>query len=325
MAMATGEPTDLIFTAAMDRLLRLQAAPDDVSLRADIAAWCKADPAHARAWRRAQDTWNAVAEVPPAHIAEWPVKKPVVGRTGRSARLRLALATGAAIAACLLFLLFAGPLPGLHADHSTRTAELRDVVLADGSRLSLGPRTGLDVDLGPDRRRATLLDGEAFFEVAADRDRPFVVDAGGVEVAVVGTAFDMRVSRSTVTVAVRHGLVDVRGEGREAAPVRLSAGDRVVVDRLTRRLQRDRIEPDEVASWRDGRLFVDGRTVADVVEELGRYSHGWIVFGDSRLAARRVTGLFDLRDIDRALAALVEPFDGRVSQVTPLLRIVSAP
>ncbi|MBI2740127.1 MAG: FecR domain-containing protein [Rhodospirillales bacterium] len=323
--MATGEPSDLIFTAAMDRLLRLQASPNDASLRADIAAWCEADAAHARAWRRAQDTWNAVAEVPPAHVAEWPVKQPVVARTGRWPHGRLAVATGAAIAACLLLLFMPGLLPGLQADHVTRTAELRDVVLADGTRMSLGPRSGLDVRLGADRRQVKLLDGEVFFEVRSDAGRPFVVEAGGVEVSVVGTAFDVRVSRSTVTVAVRNGLVDVRGEGRGAAALRLSAGDRVVVDRATRSLKRDRIEPDEVASWRGGRLFVDGMTVADVVEELGRYTAGWIVVADSRLAAQRVTGLFDVQDVDRALAALVQPFDGRVQSVTPLLRILTAP
>lgn len=324
MAMATGEPTDLIFTAAMDRLLRLQASPEDASLRADITAWCNADPAHARAWRRAQETWNAVAEVPPAHIAEWPVRKPAVTRAGRWPRLRLAAATGAAIAACLLLLFVPGLLPGLHADHATRTAELREIVLADGSRVSLAPRSSLDVRLGAGRRDADLLEGEAFFEVAADPDRPFVVAAAGMEVAVVGTAFDVRVSRTTVAVAVRNGLVDVRNDGK-AAPVRLAAGDRVVVDRATRRLQRDRIEPGEVASWRDGRLFVDGATVADVVDMLGRYSTGWIVVADSRLAKQQVTGLFDLNDIDRALAALVQPFGGRVQTVTPLLQILSAP
>jgi transmembrane sensor len=319
--MMAGEPTDLIFTAAMDRLLRLQASPDDESLRTDIASWCKADPAHARAWRRAQETWNAVAEVPPAHIAEWPVRRPAVARAERWSRMQLAVATGAAIAACLLFLF----LPGLHADHLTRTAEVRDVALADGSRLSLGPRTGLDVQLGRDRRRASLLDGEVFFEVAVDRDRPFVVEAAGIEVAVVGTAFDVRVSRTAVTVAVRSGLVDVHSEGRGSPPVRLSAGDRVVVDRATRRLKQDRIEPGEVASWRDGRLFVDGVTVADLVEELGRYSEAWIIVADSRLAAQRVTGLFDVNDLDRALAALVQPFDGQVRSATPLLRILTAP
>ena len=107
--------------------------------------------------------------------------------------------------------------------------------------------------------------------------------------------------------------------------MRLAAGDRVVVDRTTLRLEQDRVAPGEVASWRDGRLFVDGATVDEVVDELSRYHAGWIIVSDPRLAKQRVTGLFDLNDLDRALAALVQPFDGRVRSVTPLLQILSAP
>ena len=150
-----------------------------------------------------------------------PVKKPVVARTGRWPQVRLAVVTGAAIAACHLLLFVPGLLPGLRADHATRTAELRDVVLADGTHMSLGPRSGLDVRLGADRRQVKLLDGEVFFEVETDASWPFVAD--------------------------------------------------------------------------------------------------------SQLAAQRVTRIFDVQDVDRALAALVQPFDGRVQGVTPLLRILAAP
>ncbi len=163
MAMATGNPEDPIFETAMDWLLRLEAAPHDAALRAELAAWCEADPAHASAWRRAQETLHAVADVLPAHSAEWPVRKPVVAKAGRWPRLRLAGVTAAAIAACLLLFLVPGLVPGLQPDHATRTAELREIVLGDGSRVSLGPRTGLDVRLRADRRTADLLDGEAYF------------------------------------------------------------------------------------------------------------------------------------------------------------------
>jgi transmembrane sensor len=322
MAMAEGEPADPTFETAMDWLLRLQQSPEDATLRAEIAAWCEADPAHGRAWRHAQETWNAVADVPPAHVGEWPVRTPAVAKARRWSRLRVA-ATGVAIAACLALVFVSGVVPTLRADHTTRTAEMRDLVLPDGSRVSLGPLSGLDVRQGPDRRSAALLQGEAFFQVAADRNRPFVVEAGGVEVSVVGTAFEVRLSPAAVVVAVRNGLVDVRAR-HQGRPERLSAGDRVTIDRVARSARRDRLEPADVASWRDGRLFVDGMTVADVVDELGRHNAGWIVVADSRLAKQRVTGLFDVGDLDRALAALVEPFGGRVIEVTPLLHVLSS-
>jgi transmembrane sensor len=328
MAMTTGDPPDRTFETAMDWLLRLQAAPGDSSLRAAVDAWCRANPAHAHAWARAQETWNAVGDVAPAHVAEWPTKKPPVQPIANASpahtRARLIL-PAAAIAACLVLFLFPGLMAGLRADYATSTAQRREISLQDGSRVSLAPQTALDVRLEPDRRLAALLDGEAFFEVAADPKRPFVVNAAGVEVAVVGTAFDVRVSRKQVVVAVRNGIVDVREAGSQTASVRLTAGNRAVVDRMTRKLEQDTIAPVDVASWRDGRLFVDGATVDEVVDELGRYHSVWIVVADSRMAKQHVTGLFDLNDIDRALAALVQPFGGRVRKVTPLLQVLSAP
>ncbi len=65
--------------------------------------------------------------------------------------------------------------------------------------------------------------------------------------------------------------------------------------------------------------------LGDVVADMRRYSGKWIVFQDGHLAAQQVTGLYDLRDPDRALRVLVGPFGGRVREVTPFLRIVSGP
>ena len=325
--MTTGDPADRTFETAMDWLLRLQASPGDSSLRAAADAWRRSDPAHAGAWARAEETWRLVGDVAPMHADEWPARA-AAGRSGatmRISRRRVWPAfAGAALAACLALLFLPGLLSSLRADYVTATAERREVSLPDGSRVSLAPRTALDVRVEPDRRMATLIEGEAFFDVAPDPKRPFLVLAAGVEVTVVGTSFDVGISRERVAVSVRRGMVDVR-DASQAGTVRLAAGDRAIVDRATRQLAQDKLAPSEVASWRDGRLFVDGASVGEVVDELGRHHSAWIVIGDSRLAKQRVTGLFDLNDLDRALAALVEPFDGRVHKVTPFLQVLTAP
>lgn len=333
MAMAIGESKDRAFEAAMDWLLRVEAAPSDAALRTELEAWCRADPAHARAWARAQKTWSVLGESRPAHVAEWPARRPAAERRlpqsanggRRRAAWRLGAAAGLAAAAGLFLLVASVLVNRFGADYATVTAELREVALADGSRAHLGPRSAMDVGFAVERRAVALLDGEAFFEVAADAARPFVVRAGGLDVTVVGTAFDVRLSGDQVVVAVRNGSVEVRGASGVPAARRLGAGDRLKVDRATGNAALDKIAPAEVASWRDRRLFVDGATVAEVVGELSRYRTGWIVIGDSRLAERRVTGLFELDDTDRALVALVQPFDGRVQSVTPFLQILSAP
>jgi transmembrane sensor len=230
------------------------------------------------------------------------------------------------MAACLLFFPPASLLVRFQSDYSTSVAELRRLILEDGTVVHLGPRSALDVHYTPARRSLRLLAGEAMFEVTANRARPFVVGAAELEITVTGTVFDVRLAPASTTVDIQSGSVAVRYDrGTPAAELRLSPGDRLVVDPAAGTVLHDRISPEDVAPWRDGRLFVKAATIAQVVEELRRYQPGWILIADDRLAAQQVTGLYDLHDPVRALRALVQPSGGRVQQVTPFLHILLGP
>jgi transmembrane sensor len=214
----------------------------------------------------------------------------------------------------------------IQADHVTGTAETRRVALTDGSIAELGPESAIATRFTAGQRRVSLISGTAFFEVAPDAGRPFVVDAAGIEATALGTAFDVRLSTRSVSVGVASGTVGIRHEGAVSPDIaRLGPGERAHVDRETGAATLDRVAPDAVASWRDGRLFVADATVAEVVEELRRYHAGWIVIADDRLAAAQVNGLYDLRDPGRALRAVVQPAGGLVRRVTPLLYVLSRP
>jgi transmembrane sensor len=309
--MSASERRDPVLETAMDWLLRVHDAPSDPLLRAQLEAWIAADPLHAQAWDRARRSWQKLGDV----------GAPVPSR--RLAVHRIGIATAAAaLAACLVLLLFPSLLLRLQADHVTAAAELRRVALEDGSAVQLAPSSAIAVRYTATGRRVSLVAGEAFFEVTANPDRPFLVAAGGIETKVIGTAFDVRVAPDAVTVAVAAGSVGVR-DGRQL-DTQLGAGDRVVVDRASGRLIRDRMKPDDVAAWRDGRLFVADATIAQVVDEIRRFHPGWIVIADDRLAQQRITGLYDLRHPGDALRAVVQPAGGKVRTVTPLLHILSA-
>lgn len=213
---------------------------------------------------------------------------------------------------------------GTRADHATSTAEHRRIGLQDGTVVELGASTSLDVRFDERRRSVDLLTGEAFFSVAPGDARPFVVLARGVSILATGTAFDVRVDDGSVAVAVEHGSVEVAAAGAaEPRPVSMRAGDRLVVRRQGGALEQGTIPASEVASWRRYKLFIDGATVGDVVDELRRYDSGWIVVTDGNLLRQQVTGLYDLRDPAEALRVLVGPFGAKVWSVSPLLTIVS--
>ncbi|WP_160000047.1 FecR domain-containing protein [Roseomonas sp. 18066] len=320
---------DPLLQAAMDWLLKREAAPADASLRAELEAWRAADPRHAAALARAERAWRLLGEVPPAHAGRWEAAtvhpRRATGRVLPTRRRALRAAAVLGLAASLALVLapeplLREPLRRLAAEHATGTGELRRVLLADGSAVHLAPRSAIATHFTLTERRVTLLQGEAFFEVARDPARPFLVEAAGAELRVLGTAFDVNLLDDRLELAVQHGQVRLT-DPAQAPPLtaELGAGERISLSRAGAAPRRDRLAPAVVAAWRDGPVFVQDATVAEVVALLGRYHHALFLLRDPELAGRRVTGLYDLRDAGRALRALLQPLGGRVRQLTPFL------
>lgn len=335
--MTTGDRAERQLKDAMEWLMRLRDASADPALHTGFLAWLDEDAGNLRAWERAQQTWALLGETAPRRAGASDADSSDgqsrgarrAGRLPLRAWRRWGMAAGiAGLAMAALFFAFVTPsvLLRLQADYRTSAGELRQLTLADGSTVHLGAESAIGIRYTPERRVVTLLAGEAFFEIVPMRGRAFVVDADGLDVTVTGTAFDVRLVERSLSVDVRDGTVGVRYQrASPALDTTLGAGDRVTVDRETGAVARERIEPSAVASWRDGQLFVDNVTVSQVVDELRRYQKGWIVIADDRLAAQRVTGLYDLRDPGRALRALVQPSGGNVREITPFLHVLSLP
>ena len=300
---------------ATDLLLRVQAAPRDAGLRAEVEAWLRIAPAHQRAWDQVRSTWSMLGELPVAPTVQAAPRRPLPRRAGQGRRRWTVAAT--AVAACLVAALAPSAALRLRSDVVTGVGERRAVTLADGSRMVLGPQSA--VAFGKQGRGVTLVAGQAWFEVEHDATRPFVVEAGAVRATDLGTAFEVRRQGEAVDIAVAHGLVGVSGRGVEAT---LTPGDRIVV--TPERSQKERLALDAIAPWRDGYLLVQDASIGAVVSELRRYQPGVVMVTDKTLAERRVTGLYALDQPEAALRALVAPSGGRVRSVTPYVHVLSS-
>ncbi|WP_137389559.1 FecR family protein [Rhodoligotrophos defluvii] len=318
------ERTGSALEEATDWLLRLKDVPDDPALSRDFASWLNQSSEHRAAWQRANQAWQLLGEIPASpHPAD---SRRKADATPASRAPLLASFISVAAIALLLALAYPVLTRHWHADYVTPTGESRRVALADGSVIELGADSAIDVDLATAQRRATLLSGEAFFEIAKDPARPFQVLASGVEVSVTGTAFNVRLSSSTAEVEVSEGSVAVSTSLHDRMEtVRVAPNEMVAVDLATRTMTKAEIEADDIAAWRAGRLFVRDASIGSVIEQIRRYHSAWIAIPDSRLADKKVTGLYDLHDPDRALRALVRPYGGKVREISPYLRIVSGP
>ncbi|WP_437352305.1 FecR family protein [Neorhizobium petrolearium] len=318
-----GETDEEILEEAMDWFLRLRASSRAADDDGEFAVWLDRSPAHRDAWLKACRTWELMGETTPIHEDLWRPGRQAKTLAARRRRRAFGVGAAMALAACLVLAL-AGPslLLRYQADFKTATAELRTVTLEDGSTVELGAASAIDTDFAGGSRHVTLLAGEAFFDVTHDPARPFVVTAGGVKVTVLGTAFDVHMTPEDTTVELARGVVGLTVTGAPHT-FELSPGDTVTVRRDDGRISRGRLAPEDMAAWRNGRLFVNDVTIASVVEALQRYHPAWISIPSGDLAGRRVTGLYDLSNPDRALEALVQPYGGKVHRISPYLRVLA--
>ncbi|WHZ20553.1 MAG: Iron siderophore sensor protein [Rhodanobacteraceae bacterium] len=230
----------------------------------------------------------------------------------------------AAVAASLLAVVIAmGSLAWRDATHVDRgewrtTLGAQQVVqLADGSTATLGSNTRLRVELSRRERDLYLPQGEAFFDVAHDPARPFVVHAAGYRVTAVGTRFDVcRDDSGKLRVVVTRGLVRLQSARDPAqAPAMLPAGSIATVDGgdvLVRNVSPD--EARERLSWRNGYAVFHGTPLAEAVEEFNRYNTRKIVIADPSLDALRVGGNFRLDNSAAFVRLVQEVFPVRVAQ-----------
>lgn len=321
---------DRVLDAATGWAFRLQDAPDDAGLRAELADWLAESPLHGEAWALTQRAWQITSRTQPVFADEWPARPALSNAPSnvtplRSRRFGLRLA-GLAIAACLL-LVFALPVlrVQLNASHATSIAEIREVLLEDGTRVTLAARSAIAVSFGAGARNVTLLEGAAYFEVVPDSARAFTVRAGDIATTVTGTAFDVAMTDRTVSVAVASGSVRVSRRDSPASPLAdLRAQQGVMVDRASGTVVETALQPDAVAAWRKGRLIVENALLTDVVAALDRSHPGSIAVASVGLRGKRVTGVYDLGDPAGALKVLSAPYGGVVREFTPYLLVLSA-
>jgi transmembrane sensor len=329
---------DAVDDAAAGWFARERAGDMTAAEVASREQWLDADPLHRaaldalyRAWDRAE-----VARHDPEILA-WRE----YART-RSAWPKV-MATRA-IAACLAAAVIgggvwyandAGLLPGhgrfYDQTFKTDVGQRASFTLRDGSEITLNTNTRLRTRAADGQRLVYLDSGQAFFHVAKDASRPFVVKAGGRTITAIGTAFDVRVDPGRFEVTLVEGRVRVEapapaaqptgGKSSPAAPpvvqtAEMTAGAQLVAASAVGWS----VHPADTVketSWVSGRMMFENERLGDVAAEFGRYSERRIVFTDARVANVPITGTFRSGDLDTFVRALEQYRLARVESQTP--------
>lgn len=314
---------------ASEWIARLQA--DDVSAEdlKQFEAWKRAHPLNETSFEELARTWRRFEQAGP--LVRAVAFGQSMGRDVQSARPPKRRFLVAAAAAAILATVFTGFYLHLSATPTTFKTAIGDqatVSLPDGSSMVLNSNSVVRVDYSAHRRIVRLDQGEAFFSVAHDVNRPFWVTSDSYWVRAVGTQFDVYRKTSGVQVTVNEGSIRAGADPRWVPAVDADEPGQRVLATLTAGQQADlsgasvttrELSPDDLMQaigWRGGTLFFADQPLADVVAELNRYTAQRIILEGDSLRALPVGGTFhaSAQGAETLVRLLEQSFDVRVER-----------
>jgi transmembrane sensor len=296
---AGGDRDEQAARDAIAWFVRLNNAGVTEADRRAFRAWLEADPEHERAMAETSALWGDLKE-PAARLGQggWYRQRPRAhARLGRLAAIAACLALAGGVALWR----DAGLIDRVFADHATWPGERREFVLADGTRIHLDGDAALRITFAPTLREVTLDRGRAWFDVARDENRPFVVHAGRIGAQALGTAF--AVDREAASVTVEEGRVAVEAGGARAV---LKADQRAALDADGRLGPIFPVDHAVAGAWRRGLVVLDAAPLGEVAAALSRLEAGRVVIPDADLRKLRLSGTFhaaEPREIVEAMRA----------------------
>jgi transmembrane sensor len=161
--------------------------------------------------------------------------------------------------------------PVSYATITNPSGRIRQVQLPDGSTVWLNAASTLKYVSDFSNHRQLKLDGEAFFDVTHDAKHPFSVEAGGVQVTVLGTRFNIAGygTANRTTVSLLKGKVRVSAEEKELAV--LQPATQLEWDRQSRTAITKSIDTTAIVAWKAGRLQFQGQTLGEIMQALERW------------------------------------------------------
>ncbi len=307
--MAARQTASEVEAEAVAFALRLERDGQTPVLEAELQAWLDGDSRRRGALLQAEAALMLMAEAAPA-----PAPQALApGRTVRVDRRQVAAAAAAVAVSGGVGAWALMRAQGRRYD--TDIGEIRRVPLADGSTVAINTQSAVTVSLDDRLRHVRLRRGEAWFQVAKDSARPFVVEAGAVRVRAVGTAFSVRELPDRVEVLVTEGVVEAWRQGDTGHRLQVGAGRMAVIGEQGPALQpvNDPTVVDRSLAWRDGKIDLAGETLQAAAEEFNRYNTRKVVVDDPTLAKAPLYGVFRADDPEGFAEAVAQSLGARVS------------
>ena len=307
--------------------------PHDAQLDQRFSEWLAADPKNADEYALCGLTW----ELSGAVARE--VDMEVTVHRARRVKFRRLIGYGAAAGVAVLsiaLLLYQRMLPVV-TQWSTGPGEQKTIALTDGSHVILNTRSSLEVRMSRSRRDIRLAAGEAFFEVAKDASRPFVVQMPLGEARAVGTRFNVLLDGDREEVTTEEGKVLVQTSRASGEGVLAAAGMKATLVRGEASAELGQADLGRIENWRAHRIELDRVPLEAALREVSRYTElpvrapslevqhipisAVLKTGDIQALKVMLKGAFDLDVVaGKSEWLVVTPHDGSALRSTPEAR-----
>jgi len=302
---------------ALSWLMRATSGTFSPEQAAQLRAWLE-EPAHRQAYSEAKALWAGIEDLRDKPVVtecleQAKTQNPATNVDELAERRRIHRGfqrfdyRSLGIAACLALAIVLTPLVKENlrlwrADYQTGVGRQQSIALDDGSRVFLNAASALNTEYNATQRGIELLQGEAEFQVSKDPARPFVVRVNGQQIKALGTDFIVDKTSEGVRISVVESAVQISHSNWE--PVVLHAGEQVDIPTGQKPQAITEVNPRHAIAWRSNRLIFENEPLSRVVEEINRYRPGHVFLSRPTLNDLRVSGVFNVQDIDALLAVI---------------------
>lgn len=285
---------------------RIRLAEDDERTPVEFEHWLT-DPENRAAWQQVWHSWEILGDLAqaPAMLGarDAAIADAERARKSLAGPARTRRWAGLAAAMVLIGLAGYGSYVWLNKpdDYSTAVGERRVITLADGSKLSLDTDSEVTVRYRPHERALHLLKGQARFDVAHDKTRPFYVVAGSQKVIATGTAFNIDMANQKVLVTLIEGRVVVvdastdTSMGVGAGRTVLKSGQQLAWG-SGGRPEVSRANIARATAWTSGQIVFDDEPLTSVADRVNRYGGPQVVILDPAVGAMKISGVLNAGD-----------------------------
>jgi len=289
---------------------------------AELKAWLHESARHQAVYWRLESAWNFSR---PHRLLKTDESIIRLGNKLRRNMRRLGIAIAASLVPIAASWWLIGALPDnrLTETYQTGVGARKVISLPDGTSIDMNTDSQIDIRYDRSNRLVVVDRGEVYFDVAHDRNRPFVVEAGDRKILDIGTKFLVRLYGEVVSTAVEKGQVRLSRSGANpSSQLNLMAGDRAIANGLaTITFSNDMAYIESALSWREGMLRFHDSTLAEVCAQFNRYNATKIHIADRATANVRIGGAFAAGNLDGFLQVLSDAYDIKVERNLQEIRI----